>query len=643
MKNNWLIIVLVIGLAGMGASGVHAQNRVVTLPLRKEVPAVNEKVTFDSEGNVDTYTAVENPLIEVHLPSPEKATGAAIILYPGGALVNLAWKDEFLPVADFMNERGIAVVGVKYRTLPPAPRDGTPMPHPHPVTDFPQIQRGNISTFLHDEDNPALPAAVEDAAKAYEMVLEYAGEWSLKPAKIGTMGFSAGGIVMFAAMMQNPQFRPAFVCSIYGPSMFDIQVPENRPPLFMAVHADHPSVAAGCMSVFMEWKKGGADAEMHLYGKHTGGLFGGGVQKDRPTAEGDWKETLYSWLVAKRISRPKTLVSQSLAPEVLPDGRVHFRIIAPEARSVVINMEKDYPLVRGEKGCWETVTEPLQPGFHYYFVTADGIRTANPLSPSFFGYGMQASGIEVPYPDYDKRFVIQEVPHGKVVRQRYFSEVNGKWKSMLVYTPAGYERGKNYPVLYLIHGGGENEEGWMRQGRADILMDNLLGEGKVKPMIVVALDGQTSDFYQEFTTECMPTVEKEFKVKKDAGSRAIAGLSRGGIQTMETAFLHPELFSYVGVFSSALIEPENDRMRIVSRAPSEIYSLLMANPAKYNKQFRLFWLGQGGPEDISYAGHAVMRARFDEIGIKYQYFETPGGHTWPVWRECLYQFAPQLF
>lgn len=332
-----------------------------------------------------------------------------------------------------------------------------------------------------------------------------------------------------------------------------------------------------------------------------------------------------------------------LAPKVHPDGRVEFRIMAPQAQSVLVNIEQSLELTKDEHGIWRGTTEPLLPGFHYYFVFVDGARMADPLSPSYFGFGVQASGVEIPYPEGDSRFVMQDVPHGKVVRQRYYSAVNGKWKSMLVYTPAGYEKGKKYPVLYLIHGGGENEEGWMRQGRADILMDNLLSEGKVKPMVVVALDGQTADFYKEFTTECMPTVEKEFKVRKDAGSRAIAGLSRGGIQTMETALCHPEWFSYVGVFSSALIEPKNDRMRIVSHAPSEIYALLEANPAKYNKQFKLLWLGQGGAEDISYDGHAVMRARFDGIGIKYQYFETPGGHTWPVWRECLYQFAPQLF
>lgn len=348
-------------------------------------------------------------------------------------------------------------------------------------------------------------------------------------------------------------------------------------------------------------------------------------------------------LVAAFIGLSLMAQPDLLAPRVLPDGRVEFRIMAPDAQSVVVNIEQNCELAKDSHGIWKGTTEPLLPGFHYYFVFVDGVRMADPLSPSYFGFGVQASGVEIPYPEGDTRFVMQDVPHGKVMRQRYYSRVNGKWKSMLVYTPAGYDKGKDYPVLYLIHGGGENEEGWMRQGRADILMDNLLSEGKVKPMVVVALDGQTADFYQEFTTECMPTVEKEFKVKKDAGSRAIAGLSRGGIQTMETALCHPERFSYVGVFSSALIEPKNDRMRIVSHAPSEIYALLEADPAKYNRQFKLFWLGQGGAEDISYEGHALMRARFDKIGIQYQYFETPGGHTWPVWRECLYQFAPQLF
>ena len=304
MKKRLVYIGLVIGLTSIGASGAYAQNRVITIPLQPEVPVVNEKVTYDSEGVVDTYTAVENPLIEVHLPSPEKATGTAIILHPGGALINLAWKEEFLPVADFMNERGIAVIGVKYRTLPPAPRKEGPMPKPHPVTDFDQLQNGNIRTFLHDEDNPAMHNAVADAVKAYSLVQQHASEWNIDPSKVGTMGFSAGGIVMFASLMHVDSYRPAFICSIYGPSLFDVRVPENCPPLFVAVHADHPSVAAGCLSIFLEWKKGGADAELHMYGQSTGGLFGAGMgaPKDHPTPEGNWKQALYSWLVAKQFT-----------------------------------------------------------------------------------------------------------------------------------------------------------------------------------------------------------------------------------------------------------------------------------------------------------------------------------------------------
>lgn len=329
-------------------------------------------------------------------------------------------------------------------------------------------------------------------------------------------------------------------------------------------------------------------------------------------------------------------------PVVYPDGRVEFKIFAPNAQSVGVMTEGACPLTRNEKGEWTGISEPMLPGFHYYFIMIDGIQIVDPASPAYFGFGYTSSGIETPYPEGDNRFSLMDVPHGTVGQIRYFSKVNDDWKRMFVYTPPQYNPKKKYPVLYLIHGGGENETGWFNQGKADVLIDNMLASGEVVPMIVVALDGNTKDFFTELTTECIPLVESSFKVKKGSENRAIAGLSKGGIQTLESALSHPELFGHVGVLSSGFFNG-TDNHRISNYNKEDLYAKMAADPAYFNKQFKTFFLSQGGPKDIAYENCAAMRERFDEIGIKYIYFDTPGGHSWHVWRESLYQFAPHLF
>lgn len=190
-------------------------------------------------------------------------------------------------------------------------------------------------------------------------------------------------------------------------------------------------------------------------------------------------------------------------------------------------------------------------------------------------------------------------------------------------------------MLYIQHGGGEDETGWAVQGRTDIILDNLIATGQANPMLVAMPDGNTKDFESELLNDIIPVVEKEFRVIADADHRGLSGLSMGGIQTLNTVIRHPELFRYVGVFSSGWISAANDA--------EEYYNLLKARPDYFNEQFKVFYLTMGGQEDIAWNNCRLMKERFDEIGIKYDYFETPGGHTWPVWRESLYRFAPIIF
>ena len=244
-------------------------------------------------------------------------------------------------------------------------------------------------------------------------------------------------------------------------------------------------------------------------------------------------------------------VRNAMYPRLLPDNRMEFKVKAPDAKKVQIDLGRKYDLVRNAEGEWSGTTDPLAPGFHYYFLIIDGVAVADPASESFYGCSMMTSGVEIPYPDGDTRFYMANVPHGDIRMKRYFSTTANDWRRMFVYCPPGYDMNQQtYPVLYLQHGGGEDERGWSAQGRTDIIMDNLIAKGEAVPMIIVMTDGNTADFERELLNDCIPFVEKNFRVKTDRESRALAGLSMGGIQTLNTGLPHLELFAYLGVFSS---------------------------------------------------------------------------------------------
>ena len=329
-------------------------------------------------------------------------------------------------------------------------------------------------------------------------------------------------------------------------------------------------------------------------------------------------------------------------PRLLPDNRMEFKVKAPNAQKVQIDLGKKYDLTKNADGEWHGITEPLTPGFHYYFLVIDDIPVADPASESFYGCSMHSSGVEIPYPEGDSRFYIADVPHGDVRMKRYYSTTAGDWRRAYVYCPPGYDSSnESYPVLYLQHGGGEDERGWSTQGRTDIIMDNLIAQGKATPMIIVMADGNSADFEKELLNDIIPMTEKNFRVKPGRENRALAGLSMGGIQTLNTGIPNLDKFAYLGVFSSGWFANPNPFG--VMMDSEKYYDMLKENKDKYNDQLKVFWLSMGGKEDIAYENCRVMCDRFDKIGIKYDYFETPGGHTWPVWRESLYQFAPLIF
>ncbi|MES2775668.1 MAG: alpha/beta hydrolase-fold protein [Bacteroidota bacterium] len=345
-----------------------------------------------------------------------------------------------------------------------------------------------------------------------------------------------------------------------------------------------------------------------------------------------------------------TNIRNGLYPQILPDSRVIFNIKAPEAKKVQIDLGKKYDLIKDTAGFWKVTTDSISEGFHYYSLLIDGVAVADPASESFYGMGRMASGIEIPFSG-GAYYALRNVPHGDIRIKKYFSRVTNSWRQFYIYTPPAYDSAVNtsYPVLYILHGGGEDERGWATQGKTDLILDNLIAAQKAKPMLVVMMDGNLSGgglagfgekslqlFERELKEAVMPVVEKNYRIAKGNGNTALAGLSMGGLQTLHAGVKNTDMFAYLGVFSSgwwanqpALSTPQYDFMK--------------NNLSTINRNLKSFWIAMGGKEDIAHANCKIMLSKFDEMGIKYNYSEYPGGHTWPVWRNNLYNFAQLLF
>lgn len=349
---------------------------------------------------------------------------------------------------------------------------------------------------------------------------------------------------------------------------------------------------------------------------------------------------------------PSTNIRNAKFPQVTADSRVLFSIKAPDAKKVQIDLAKKYDLVKDTAGMWTITTDSVSEGFHYYSLLIDGVAVADPASETFYGMGRMASGIEIPFAG-GGYYSIKNVPHGDIRIKRYFSKNTFSWRQFYVYTPPGYDSGiaNKYPVLYLLHGGGEDERGWATQGKTDLILDNLIADKKAVPMLVVMMDGNfygnggglagfgepaLKSFENELKENVMPFVENNFRTKADAGNRALAGLSMGGLQTLYAGLKNTAVFSWLGVFSSGWWANQ-------PKLSDPQYAFMKEHSSTINRDLKKFWIAMGGPDDIAYKNCKIMLGRFDEMGVKYQYSEYPGGHTWPVWRNNLYNFAQVLF
>lgn len=354
------------------------------------------------------------------------------------------------------------------------------------------------------------------------------------------------------------------------------------------------------------------------------------------------------------------------SPEVATDGTITFRYSAPNAEEVTVSGEldgKSYPMTKDENGIWSVKVGPLPPDIYTYSFNVDGVIALDPRNANTkYGYGGfgAVSIVQVPG-DGPQFYDVKPVPHGVVRIEPYESKSLGVNRTVWIYTPPGYEEGENYPVLYLIHGGGDIESGWTMIGRANNILDNLIAEGKAKPMVVVMPLGHTiqsfwtgpakaantgggtrgrggaggaqglNAFGRDLLEDVMPMVEKEYKVSTEDDDRAIAGLSMGGGLTMNVGFNRTDLFRYIVIMSSG------------GQNADRSYPEFFNNAEATNEQLKLLWIAVGKDDSLAGGGSKVLDELLTSKGINHTYLVTEGRHEWTVWRHHLYEFAQLLF
>ena len=350
-------------------------------------------------------------------------------------------------------------------------------------------------------------------------------------------------------------------------------------------------------------------------------------------------------------------------PQVNSEGRVRVRIEAPQANNVQLDIGAvKYDLTKDEDGVWIGESAPQDEGFHYYQLNIDGASVPDPGTKYFYGASRWGSGIEIPAHDQEF-YALKNVPHGQVRELQYYSDVQESMRRCFVYTPPGYEKNvdKRYPVLYLQHGGGENETGWSNQGKVNLIMDNLLAEGEVEPFIIVMDNGSwyrprgerpaprdttqndererswppkgwADGFMNVLLKDIIPMIDSKFRTIPNQENRAMAGLSMGGMQTRIITLNNPDVFSHVGMFSGGSISVED-----VENAPG------------FKENVKLVFISYGSrelenPRRGPWGDPKENTEALKEYGMNTHFYVSPEtAHEWQSWRRGFYQFAPLLF
>ncbi len=342
--------------------------------------------------------------------------------------------------------------------------------------------------------------------------------------------------------------------------------------------------------------------------------------------------------------QPPTIVS----PEVLSDRRVVFRVYAPQASDVVLRGARGPAMVKRDNGVWETTAGPLAPGVYQYSFGVQGVSVVDPVNQDVNETtGGLRSVFVVPGSEWTD---MTPVPHGAVAEVQYPSSVLQRQRRMRVYTPPGYAvSNERYPVFYLLHGSGDSDQSWNALGRAGVIVDNLIAANRAKPMIVVMPNGHTQLpatpesrllFVKEFMADILPYVEKNYRVRAERSSRAIAGLSMGGGQTLNIAIPNLDKFAYVGVFSAGLSGGGAGQPSAAANFETQHKAMLDNDGLK--KGLKLLWFSTG-KEDAAMANTTNAVNLLKKHGFTTVFQESAGGHTWENWRDYLVTFGGQIF
>ncbi|WP_113922773.1 esterase [Cognataquiflexum aquatile] len=388
---------------------------------------------------------------------------------------------------------------------------------------------------------------------------------------------------------------------------------------------------------------------------------------------------LFLFLLAFSVQAQEALfrAQQIVSPEIHEDQSVTFRLFAPDAKSVqitgdflpTVKMETQFgqmdgpgkaDLIKVENGVWEYKTSPLNPELYGYSFIIDGFTTTDPNNPFLIRDVASVTNILIVGAGQADYYRVKDVPHGTVARRWYDSPGLGMDRRLTIYTPPGYETSsEKYPVLYLLHGAGGDEEAWIALGRTAQILDNLIAQGKAKPMIVVMPNGNVSQdaapgegsagfykpqfmaprtmdgSYEGSFMDIIKFVESSYRVKADKSNRAIAGLSMGGFHTLHISRFFPNTFDYMGLFSAAIMPREDATGKVYSDFDNTLTTQM-------KNGYKLYWIAIG-KTDFLYKANVEYREKLDKMGMKYDYVESEGGHTWRNWRVYLTQFAPLLF
>jgi enterochelin esterase-like enzyme len=358
-----------------------------------------------------------------------------------------------------------------------------------------------------------------------------------------------------------------------------------------------------------------------------------------------------------------------ISPEIKEDNSVIFRLQAPNAKEVKISGDwmpaegwtpGSAAMTKDEKGLWSYTTAILPSDLYGYSFSVDGLKTTDPNNVYLIRDVATVTNVFIIGGGKADLYKVNKVAHGTVTRRWYNSPGNGMDRRMTIYTPAGYETGKEkYPVLYLLHGMGGDEEAWIALGRTSQILDNLIAQGKAKPMIVVMTNGNVAQEaapgesilgmykptfelphtmdgkFEETFPDVIKFIESNYRVKADKADRAIAGLSMGGYHSLHISRYYPNTFDYVGLFSAAIMPDQKMTSKVYENFDQTL-------KAQMNNGFKLYWIAIG-KADFLFKNVADYRAKLDGIGMKYTYRESEGGHTWTNWRTYLSEFAPLLF